>query len=281
MLKFHFMHQYEHPTEEDMKENSFIFQDVGYESVLYPFTTYSPDNWFKIIRTLNTAHSFKYMVALRPFHISPEYCAMLVESMNEIQPNRLILNLLSGQDTPNQDKHQTFYNNSLLIESKQSRREYVRTYIKELLSNNLISVKPKFVISGYSEYAISTAQMHDQTILSMLTEYKSMKDRFAHNKQKMVAINLLIRNTAEEARNILEDMIENWINPQYDEATKQKIREGEKNNSLWGTAQEVKQQLLSLEQDGVTDVLITIFSLDQNQLMTYHNFIKCIIKENN
>jgi alkanesulfonate monooxygenase SsuD/methylene tetrahydromethanopterin reductase-like flavin-dependent oxidoreductase (luciferase family) len=274
------MHYYEQLTEDVMRKNSFIFNEVGYESVLYPFTTNHSDNWFKIIRTLNTEHSFKYMIALRPFHISPDYCAMLIEAMNEIQPDRLILNLLSGQDTPTQNEHQTFYNDSLSLESKQSRREYIRLYIHKLLNNNLISVKPKFVISGYSEYAISTAKTYGETILAMLTEYNSMHERFVHSKKNMVAVNLLIRNTTEEAANVLDNMIENWIDPNYNEEEKQKIRVEEKNNSLFGTEQEVKQQLLSLEQAGVTDVLVSIFPLDADRVITYHNFMKSIIKEN-
>jgi alkanesulfonate monooxygenase SsuD/methylene tetrahydromethanopterin reductase-like flavin-dependent oxidoreductase (luciferase family) len=280
MLKFHFMHQYEIPNEQSMIENSFIFENVGYESVLYPFTTNTPDNWFKIIRTLNTNHKFKYMVALRPFHLSPEYCAMMIEAMNQIQPNRLILNLLSGQNTPNQKEHETFYDNTYTVDSKQDRREYVRFYIEKLLSNNLISVKPKFVISGYSEYAIDTAKQYNQIILSMLAEYRGVPNRFLDVKRKMVAINLLIRDTWEEANDSLDYMIESWINPGYTEKEKQHIRKEEKINTFLGTAEQVKEQLLSLEQEGITDVLVSIFSTDIDRLSVYHDFMKNIIKEN-
>jgi phenylpyruvate tautomerase PptA (4-oxalocrotonate tautomerase family) len=46
-----------------------------------------------------------------------------------------------------------------------------------------------------------------------------------------------------------------------------------------GTKEQVKQQILSLAAEGITDILITIFNLDSKNVMVYHNLIKEIIKE--
>jgi alkanesulfonate monooxygenase SsuD/methylene tetrahydromethanopterin reductase-like flavin-dependent oxidoreductase (luciferase family) len=56
------------------------------------------------------------------------------------------------------------------------------------------------------------------------------------------------------------------------------IIEAETKNSLIGTREQVKEQLLSLDNEGITDVLITIFSEDKDSVMVYHKLLKEIIK---
>jgi alkanesulfonate monooxygenase SsuD/methylene tetrahydromethanopterin reductase-like flavin-dependent oxidoreductase (luciferase family) len=148
------------------------------------------------------------MIALRPYHISVDYCAMMIEAFNEIQPNRLVLNFLSGQDTPDQNDHNNYLNDHSLLEDKQERREFIRNYLSGLVSRPLISTLPKFVISGHSEYAIDTAELFNSTILSMLAEYLTFKNRYTNASKKMVAVNLFIRDTEKQAKSELESMID-------------------------------------------------------------------------
>jgi len=219
------------------------------------------------------------MIALRPYHMSTDYCAMMIEAFNQIQPDRLILNFLSGQDTPGQEDNNNYLNNKTILQDKQERREFIRKYVSDLSIHPLVTTLPKFVISGYSEYAISTAEKFNATILSMLAEYLSLKERYKTSSNKMVALNLLIRDTEEEAKFVLEQMIKSWVNKGYSLEEQNVIIETEKKNTLLGTKEQVKQQILSLAAEGITDILITIFNLDSKNVMVYHNLIKEIIKE--
>jgi hypothetical protein len=217
------------------------------------------------------------MIALRPYHMSTDYCAMMIEAFNQIQPDRLILNFLSGQDTPGQEDNNNYLNNKTILQDKQERREFIRKYVSDLSIHPLITTLPKFVISGYSEYAISTAEKFNATILSMLAEYLGLKERYKTSSNKMVALNLLIRDTEEEAKFVLEQMIKSWVNKGYSLEEQNVIIETEKKNTLLGTKEQVKQQILSLATEGITDVLVTIFNSDSDNVMVYHSLIKDII----
>lgn len=193
------MHQYEGASIRSMKKQSQHFEDTGYYSVLYTFGTHNPDNWLKIAHTLNTKHTFKYMVALRPLHLSVDYCAMMIEAMNDIQPNRLILNLLAGQNTNNQKEHHNVYMDDTLFQDSQDRRTHVREFVTQLSNHILISNMPEFVISGCSDYTINTVKQNDYTVLSMVSDFYKYPHRFVGMNKIMVLVDLLIRDSLEQA----------------------------------------------------------------------------------
>lgn len=75
-----------------MKSAAELYDKAGYKSVLYTFNSSSPDNFIRVARTLDTKHKFKYLFALRPYHLSPQYLQMVISAFNEIQPNRVAIN---------------------------------------------------------------------------------------------------------------------------------------------------------------------------------------------
>ena len=79
-----------------LKTTSNIVDEFGYESMLLVYHSQLDDPWIKAARALDTNHKFKYMPAIRTYAISPEYCAMMCKSFYEISPNRLMLNIVSG-----------------------------------------------------------------------------------------------------------------------------------------------------------------------------------------
>lgn len=92
MLDFHFMASYPDLSLDSMKKVAEQYNSAGYKSVLYTFHSASPDNFVKVSRVLNTDHNFKYLFALRPYHLSPQYLQMIVSAFNEIQPGRIAIN---------------------------------------------------------------------------------------------------------------------------------------------------------------------------------------------
>jgi hypothetical protein len=92
MLGLHLMAPYPYIDMKGMKESAGDYDWAGYKSILYTFHSASPDNFIKVARILNTDHNFKYLFALRPYHISPQYLNMIVKAFDEIQPNRIAIN---------------------------------------------------------------------------------------------------------------------------------------------------------------------------------------------
>ena len=54
------------------------------------------DSFTKVARVIDSEKEFKYLVAVRPYTISPQLVTMIYNSINDIHPGRLQLNIVSG-----------------------------------------------------------------------------------------------------------------------------------------------------------------------------------------
>ena len=237
------------------------YDSAGYKTVLYTFHSSSPDNMIKVAHTLNTNHSFKYLFALRPYHLSPQYLQMVVLAFNEIQPNRIAINWLAGDFDTRVEQDEFMQQTDVFGETKHlkdvdSRKKFVREFVKKFNSygGNVYSV-----FSGKSAYSLETARIFDGTILCMVDDFLKMKKDFIHNKQIMVATKVILRDSKEEAIDALNLYAE---------------REREKDFSIVGTAEQVREEFLKLEKEGVTDIMITLYYQDNKTESKLHEFIK-------
>jgi len=161
-----------------------------------------------------------------------------------------------AKDEPN---YQTdVYNNSDHLRDIKSRREFVRQFVDKLIKQENLNYLPDFVFSGFSEYSIETSVMFNGTTLSMIDDFTANKNRFKHSQKNMVAVKILLRDNEEDAKIALDKLIE---------------REREKNYTIYGTPQQVAQSLLSLESEGVTDVMIMVYPHDPITDRTIHKMI--------
>ena len=92
----HWMQRFDGGSPEELKTLSNVLEFAGYYSTLTVYHSQIPDYWIKIANIINPDHKLKYMIAMRTYAISPEYCAMMCEAFNELSPNRLILNIAAG-----------------------------------------------------------------------------------------------------------------------------------------------------------------------------------------
>lgn len=261
MLDFHLMASYPDLDLDSMRKAAVEYDIAGYKSVLYTFHSASPDNFVKVSRILNTDHSFKYLFALRPYHLSPQYLQMVVSAFNEIQPDRVAINWLAGDfDTRiEQDefmKQTNVFGETEPLKDVDSRKKFVRDFVEKFY---LYGEKVYSVFSGKSDYSLETARIFEGTILCMVDDFLQMKSKFIDNKKIMVAIKLIIRDSEEDAVDALNSYAK---------------REREKNFSIIGTKESVKEQFLNLEKEGVTDIMITLYDSDQETRKRVHTFIR-------
>jgi hypothetical protein len=55
-----------------------------------------------LARDIDLTKKIKYMIALRPYNISPQYLTMINQSINQIMPDRLQINFISGYIKPHE-----------------------------------------------------------------------------------------------------------------------------------------------------------------------------------
>lgn len=228
----------------ELRELSNGLEEIGYESLLLTFHSESPDYLIKSAAALVPGNKLKYMIALRPYHMSPQYCAMVTEGFNQIDSGRLIFNWIAGdshnrlEEKPQMD----VYGNIDTLDNIIKRTTFLRKFVEDYNSLSFVTKKPEMVFSGYSDYTLETTRMFNGTSLSMIDDYRNYKDRFQGIENRMVAVSPIILDTqedVEEYKKFLPTRSSRFLSM-----------------SIVGTVNNVKKQLLDLELEGITDVMI-------------------------
>lgn len=263
----------------ELRELSVKLEEVGYESVLLTFHSDSPDYLIKSAAALIPKNKLKYMIALRPYHMSPQYCAMVTEGFNQIEPGRLVFNWIAGDSHNRLDEkpQMDVYGNTDTLDSIIKKTTFLRNFVNQYNSMPVITIKPQMVFSGYSEYTLETTRMFNGTSLSMIDDYIENKDRFFNIQKKMVAVSPIILDTEKDVKtykNFLRTKSPRFVSM-----------------SIIGTKENVMKDLINLKNEGITDVLINTHRWeflgqpnelsDKNDILV-NDLIKEIIKgENN
>lgn len=232
--------------------------DAGYYSLLLVYHSTQPDAWIKCAHALNKKHKFKYMIAMRPYAISPEYFSMMCNAFNELSPNRIMFNIVAG-DLQKEEKsveHALFIGD--LIDTSEKRIEYTANWIKKLKEIKKIWPFPEIVMSGFSEKTLETAAEFADYNLCMIDTYKDHTERFMKNKKRMVSAQIVIRDTYEEAKKFVD------------------INVPEKHKQAWtifGTDKDIIKEFEYLESIGVTDIMLRVNNQD-DKINLLHNFVK-------
>ena len=255
------MQRLDSDTIESLKEYSEILNNSGYESVLTVYHSTIADNWIKTARVLNKKHKLKYMVAIRTYAISPEYCAMMCKAFYEIQSNRLILNILAGD----LQKEENSINNVLeindLIKTYEDRVLYTKKWMDKFLESDIFKknpkIKPILILSGSSKQTIENSEKYGDGHLTTYSKYKYELNGQVNTKIKMVYVDIIIRDTYEEA---IEYIPKN-------------INEVQMQSIIAGTELQIIEKFKEMEEEGITDIMICRKQEDKEQ-DRIHNLIK-------
>ncbi len=255
---------------EELKTLSARLETFGYYSVLLTFHSYQPDYLIKSAAALIPGNKLKYMIALRPYHISPQYCAMVTEGFNQIDSGRLIFNWIAGDfDQRNDEPLQLdVFGESESIDSMVKRTTFLRKFVEQFNSFDIVSVKPEMVFSGFSKYTLETTSMFNGTSLCMIDDYRKNKFRFMNVKNKMVCVTVIILDSNKEVEEYKNKI--GFINNRFASA------------SIIGDRETVKKQLMELKNEKITDILIdTNRPEDHDGLLSVQNdiLVNELIKE--
>lgn len=229
----------------ELRDLSYRLEDAGYESVLLTFHSSQADYFIKSAAAIVPGHKLKYMIALRPYHVSPQYCSMMTMAYNEIDQGRLVFNWVAGDFHNRSDESDIefdIFGKSDLIDTIKKRTTFLRDFVKMYKMYCPISVMPPMVFSGFSDYTLDTAKMFGGTSLCMLDTYRDLPDRFNGIENRMVAAVVTILDSEEEIEKYKEKVMP--LNPRH------------MLFSIVGTHESVKQQILKLKDEKITDLLI-------------------------
>jgi hypothetical protein len=234
-----------HCTVDQLKDLSDRLEDSGYNSVLLTFHSAQADYFIKSAAVLTPGHKLKYMIALRPYHVSPQYAAMMTRAYSEIDKDRLVFNWVAGDFHGRDDEpHIEFdiFGESESIDSIQKRTIYLRKFVEMYKLYCPTAVVPRMVFSGASDYAIETTRMFKGTTLCMLDTYRENPKKFEGLDGRMTSAGVAIlesKKDIEEYKNKLLD-----VNPRLF------------HYSIVGDRETVKKKIVELENEKITDLLL-------------------------
>jgi alkanesulfonate monooxygenase SsuD/methylene tetrahydromethanopterin reductase-like flavin-dependent oxidoreductase (luciferase family) len=246
-----------------LKTLSGILDEFGYESVLLVYHSKIDDNWIKAARALDINHKFKYMPAIRTYAISPEYCAMICKAFYSISPDRLMLNIVSGDlhkdETSVQDL--IWLNNDL--DTPEKRLKYTDEWMSKFLELSGDTVF-EIVMGGHSDATKIMAEKYNATHLSMLNMHKQAynKPGFISNTKQMLSLSIIINDSVDGIDEILSQSL------------------GSNQWTIYGNKDSVKKQLNDLKDLGATDLLVSPHPQDKD-VSSIHYLIKEMIGEQN
>lgn len=258
-MKFHWMYRGNDTSIDGLKRVSTVVDYVGYESILMVYHSNIPDFLIKSAHVLNIDHKFKYMPAIRTYAISPEYFYMIYRAFEDISPDRVMFNILSGDIHQDENcvENMVFINDKMVSDA--DRLIYTEEWVNKFLSLSKNKKRPNIVMSGHSDKTKQIAKDNGFTHLSMLDMF--LKNNNIINKNQMVALSIYVADSKEESDLFLSS-----------------LSDGPKKWTLVGTKDEIKSQIYSIADMGVTDFMISSSINDQNSYRI-HDIIKEIIQE--
>jgi hypothetical protein len=243
-MRTHYMLRGERFDAKGLKSFSSRLENANYYSVLLTFDSRSPDYFIKSAAALIPGNKLKYMIALRPYHMTPQLCAMMTEGYNEIDPDRLIINWVAGDFDSRKDEplQVNVLRESEPVDNIIKRTTFLRNFVKEYNYFDIISKKPEMVFSGFSDYTLETTRMFNGTSLCMIDDYRRNITKFEGIKNKMVCLNPIVlkdNSQADEYKKIIGS-----LNPRSVDTT------------IVGDMDTVKKKIIDLKNEGITDILL-------------------------
>jgi alkanesulfonate monooxygenase SsuD/methylene tetrahydromethanopterin reductase-like flavin-dependent oxidoreductase (luciferase family) len=245
-INIHWMQRFDGGSPQELKTLSNVLEFSGYYSTLTVYHSKISDYWIKIANIINPEHKLKYMIAMRTYAISPEYCAMMCEGFNEISPDRLILNIAAGDLHSDENSRSDVVAISNLLETHEDRVKYTSEWLEKFTSLPLLKSKPEIVVSGTSDGTILNSEKYADIHLCMYSSYKQGLSDLIKTKRILVAAPVIIRDTKEEAEKLHSQLPESMG----------------KTSCLFGTENEIIEQILDMKSQGITDLLVSKVEID-------------------
>jgi alkanesulfonate monooxygenase SsuD/methylene tetrahydromethanopterin reductase-like flavin-dependent oxidoreductase (luciferase family) len=71
-------------------------EDAGFYGMLVPYGVGFENQFIETARALDPEQNLKYIIGVRPHTVSPQYLAMMIKSINDIDPDRVWINFVAG-----------------------------------------------------------------------------------------------------------------------------------------------------------------------------------------
>lgn len=251
-----------------------------FDGVMFVYDSVIGDVFTHIARDIRKNEKIKYLVAIRPYAISPQYLCMINKSINQIAPNRLQINLISGYIKEHEKEFGGILGSVNDDSSRIDRSNYMIDYVNML--NTMPGNKKKqpldFYVSTTNEYVFSATEEYNNKMILPYRDYKNgywtvitkneQQDKGSsfdiQGRKIMLAITPIIRKTHEEL-NLSEDYAKRPV-------WKDGERRGQVTDIEYFTYEEFDAFIKKIQSEGITEILMNGHNEQEREMLI--SFIK-------
>jgi hypothetical protein len=218
--------------------------EAGFYGMLVPYTVGASNHFIETTRALDTKQKLKYIIGVRPHTVSPQYLAMMIKSINDIQPGRVWVNFVAGLIREDEIALKGSMFPEEFERSWKERKLYLSKYIpifKDFC--NTKEIKTKICMAGMTDEVFSLVEKNADYNICAYEPYIRMNGFRKISKPRIISICPFIEDNQE-----IIDVVRN------DKDKPQDI--------IFTTTQGLTDIINNLKAEGINDILL--FSYGNN-----------------
>lgn len=253
-----------------------------FSGVMFTYDSTQGDMFVRVAKDIKLNEKIKYLIAIRPYSISPQYLCMINKSMNEIDSSRLQINLISGYIKEHELDFGGILGSVNDTSSRAKRSNYMIDYVNTLNTMPGNSDKANsldFYVSTTNEYMFNVVKQNNNKIILPYRDYKNGAWTIINSNggqslsdvsfdlsgmNVMLALTPIIRKTQQE----LDSLTGYALRPVWKKGEKP----AEVTDIGYFTYQEFYEFVDELEKSGINQLLINGWPEDEREIII--NFIK-------
>lgn len=213
-MKFYYFGGIFEEETENTLETASVLEKHNFDGVMFTYDATRGDMFVRTAKDIDPNGKIKYLVAIRPYTISPQYLQTINDSMNEIDMERLQLNFISGYIKDHENHIEGIVGDIVDSSESVSKSKYMIKFIETLNSMKINKNPLDFYVSTTNSYVFDEAKKHNNKIILPYHVWKrgfwsdvykdpSLKIPLdAEGVEIMLTMTPIIRETEEELRSL-------------------------------------------------------------------------------
>lgn len=172
--------------------------DAGFYAMLVPYGVGENNHFIEAANAMDLNQKLKYIVGVRPHTVSPQYLAMIIKSLNDIQPDRVWINFVAGFIREDEVESGGTMFPEEFERSFKDRKEYMSKYIP--IFNDFCkskAIQTKLCMTGMSEEVFSLVEQHADYNVIAFEPYTRLKGFRDISKPRIMSICPVIEDDEE------------------------------------------------------------------------------------
>jgi hypothetical protein len=258
--------------QEESPESAHSLEKSNFSGVMYTYDPTQGDMFIRVAREMKLNKKIKYLIAIRPHTISPQYLNAISQSMSEIMENRLQINIVPGYIKDHEQSIGGIVGNVNDLSTPLERSKYTVDFIESLgkmiksidhstnAENEPLKNSLDIFISTTNSYVLEAVKKYNNKIILPYHIYKRGFWSDVHkdpslkipidikDTEVMITMTPIIRKTEEELRSL-----HNYsLRPVWRKGEVPKVID----DTEYFTHEGFDEFVNTLEQDGINHLLI-------------------------